>query len=619
MSSSSHSSSRVHERRAARRTTRLFFALVFAPMFLVLPYLRAINNPNEYVRVFTVMSLVEEKTFTIDTEVATFGWVNDMARVKKADGLQHYYMVKAPGVVYAALPGYWLFSKISGLYGRHFPDARTPEAAKLDWLRWSTWACRISAVQLPCFVFLIWFERFLRRFSGDVSLRLTAVAAAGLGTNYLAYVHMFASHALDAACSFAAFAIALEALADSRGNPRRRSPKAAFWCGWFASACVMLEYHALFMVVVLCAFGIVVFRHWRAALAFCLGGAVNVPLVMWFHWRAYNNPFTPGHQMLESTKFAAEHQTGLWGVVWPTWEHVTALSLDPGFGLFAMSPFLALGLLALPFGFLWPAGKSARERRLLRVGTFVWMVAMATLLAVNAGIIEWRAGWSVGPRYQGAAPPFYAFGAVVALEGIARRWRGAREALRGLSGGLALASVVTIGTVSILFDTLPEVITRPFVQVAIPMLRTGFVSHHLFEPLGWTSTTPFYLVLGCLLLAPLVAGLARPRLRLAYAARVVVLAGVFVAGMLPAFSIPEGADAIHVPNEVPWFMSFWEPAGRDRITLLRTDAERYGARRPCLWYQIADLERSANLMEKATQDEQRAHGAPRASCPRVLF
>ena len=33
-------------------------------------------------------------------------------------------------------------------------------------------------------------------------------------------------------------------------------------------------------------------------LPFAAGGLLNIPPVMWFHWRAYGNPFTPGHQML---------------------------------------------------------------------------------------------------------------------------------------------------------------------------------------------------------------------------------------------------------------------------------------------------------------------------------
>ena len=61
----------------------------------------------------------------------------------------------------------------------------------------------------------------------------------------------------------------------------------------------------------------------RASLAFARSaGLSNVPLVMYFHWTAYGNPFTPGHQMLETARFAAEHHKGLWGILWPTWDHI---------------------------------------------------------------------------------------------------------------------------------------------------------------------------------------------------------------------------------------------------------------------------------------------------------
>jgi hypothetical protein len=604
---------------STRRATRLFFALAFVPMFLVFPYLRALNNPNEYVRVFTTMSLVEQKTFSIDAEVAAFGWVNDMARVKKDDGQDHYYMVKAPGVVYAAVPGYWLFSKLGHALGHHFPSAQDGEQERMWWLRWSTWACRMTAVQLPCFIFLIWFERYLRLYTRDTSLRLTAVAAAGLGTNYLAYVHMFASHALFAASAFVSFAIALDELRRSRGARRRRTWH-AFWCAWFASACVMLEYHALFVAVILCLFGIAVFWRPQNALAFVAGGLTNVLLVMFFHWRAYNNPLTPGHQMLETQKFAVEHQTGLWGVVWPTWDHVTALSFNPGFGLFGTSPYLTIGLLAIPFALLWPKAPSRRARRVLRVGTAVWLLCMATLLAVNAGIIEWRAGWSIGPRYQGAAPPFYAFGAVCALESIARRGRWWRTFARAMAGGLAVASVVSIGVVGIVIHTLPPEVERPFAEIALPLIRSGFVPHHLAEWVGWTSTTFWYFALGCLLAAPLFASLVVCRERIAlYLARVAGFALFLYGGMLPAFTPPDGASSIVVPSTVAWFMSMWEPAGRDRLTELREEAERYGARRPCLWYKLAHLERAAALVQQAIADERRANGALRDKCPRIVF
>ncbi len=96
-------------------------------MLCVFPYLRTVNNPNEFVRVYTVMSLVESRTFRIDEQVNTWGWVNDMARVKgRNDSSEqqgdHYFMVKAPGVIYAGAPGYFIFSKVvAPLLGKKYP------------------------------------------------------------------------------------------------------------------------------------------------------------------------------------------------------------------------------------------------------------------------------------------------------------------------------------------------------------------------------------------------------------------------------------------------------------------------------------------------------------------
>lgn len=79
------------------------------------------TNPNAFVRVFTAIALVEQQTFSIDEPVKTWGWVNAMARLpSKVDGQPHSVMVKAPGVVYASLPGYFLFSTvIAPLTGHH--------------------------------------------------------------------------------------------------------------------------------------------------------------------------------------------------------------------------------------------------------------------------------------------------------------------------------------------------------------------------------------------------------------------------------------------------------------------------------------------------------------------
>lgn len=647
---------------------RLFFVFVLLPMLCVFPYLRTVNNPNEFVRVFTVMSLVESGTFRVDEQVDTWGWVNDMARVKgKDDGVDHYYMVKAPGVVYAGIPGYALFSKVvAPLLGKKYPGVKAGQVGphakpvsppstqeeRLWWLRMATWSMRLFGSQLPCFLFLLWFERYLRDFSLDPAIRYAAVAAAGLGTNYLAYTHMFASHSQYAAIAFFAFATIERELRRSGGDIAKTRPSRALLAGFCTSACVALEYHALFMTVLMSVFATLVFwsprqamcwalgllpplrffRRWiplgasltpTRILAFAFGGLLNVPHVMYFHWRAYNNPFTPGHQKLETAHFAAEHQMGLWGVMWPSWDHVKALAVDPGFGFFGMSPFMWIGLLGVPLLVVSPNGPPS-WRRHLRVVSVVWLALMAIVFGVNAGFVEWRAGWTVGPRYLVVCAPFFAFGATCALERFAQHGRARRALARGIGGGLALASVLSIGTVGLVYDTLPETIARPFAQFALPMARTGFVPHHIGEWFGWTSTTLWYIVCAAMLLAPTVAGLGwHPGERRGETvARAVAFVAALAVGMAPAFSPPADDSKLFVLHpSTATFPSGWEPAGRDRITRLREEAERHGSRGigPCLWYQVADLERVLDQEAQAARDEALARSVPRARCPKRYF
>ncbi len=641
-------------------------------MLCVFPYLKVVNNPNEFVRVYTVMSLVESGSFRIDEQVQTFGWVNDMARVKgKDDGVDHYYMVKAPGIVYAGIPGYVIFSKVvapligkkyPGVHGGHVTAASKPPGVevhpsaheeKMDWLRLSTWAIRLFGSQIPCFLFLLWLERYLRTFSPDPGIRYVAVAAAGLGTNFLAYTHMFASHSQYAAIAFLAFALIETERRRSRGDVKAMRPSRAFLAGFCTSACVTLEYQSLFMTLVMSLFATLTFFsplqafYWllgavpglgsirrriplgtsvtpTRVLAFALGGLLNIPHMMYFHWTAYGDPFTPGHQKLETAHFAAEHKMGLWGILWPSWDHIKALALDPGFGFFGMSPFMWIGLLGAPIVLLWPKG-AASERRHTRVITIVWLVCMAVVIGVNAGFVEWRAGWTVGPRYLVVCAPFFAFGGAVALERIAQGSRLRRTLARGIGGGLALAGVVTIGTVGITFDTLPETIARPFAQFTVPLARVGLVPHHIGQWFGWESTTLWYIVCAALLLAPILAGLAwHPGERRGETAtRALMFVVAFAVGMVPAFTPPQDSSelfALH-PSTVAMVQG-WEPQGRDRISLLREEAERYGARGkgPCLWYRIADLERVIGQSSQAARDDARAKNAiPKERCPKLLF
>ena len=420
-------SERANPTRADARLTAVFFALTFVVYTLVFPYISVVNNPNENVRTYMTMAIVEGRTFRIDDIVGRHGWVNDMARAPETKmsasnaaafcaehpGKCHLYSVKAPAVSYLGVPAYWAMTRIAKP-----PTLEASPEARTAWLRNSTWVLRIFSVQWPCFAFLVAFERWLRRVSHDVVLRLSAVTAVGLGTNYLAYALMFASHSLFGVAAFASFAL----ITGERlrfADPRRRRLSRALWAGFFAGFATLLEYHALPVSIVLSLYALTTFYRPTRLAMFGLGGIANALALMFFQWRAFGDPLMPGHKMSENAMYAQLLSQGLFGIGTPSWEVAGEISFSRSFGFFGTSSFMWLGLLALPAPLLLLGGRSSESRRVGRQ----WMVAsgfaalaMVALWTTVSAAINWRGGWTVGPRYLGAAPPFFAAGAVLALE-----------------------------------------------------------------------------------------------------------------------------------------------------------------------------------------------------------
>ncbi len=603
----------VRERKGQGRWVAAFFVLVALPLLGVSPYIGVVNNPNENVRTYMTMALVEDHTFKIDDVVRRFGWVNDMAKVPaKGSVPDHFYSVKAPAVSYAGLPVYWAFRKIALALHHTAPSFTWKPEERAWWLRTATFALRLFVVQIPCFAFLVWFERYLRTVTPDLALRLGAVAAAGLGTNYLAYATCYVSHALFALAAFLAFALPEMELRRATVN---RTVERAFWAGFFCGLTTLLEYHALPVSLILALWGASVFYRPTRLAAFAAGGLLNAGAMMLFQWRCFGTPFTPGHKMVQTQAFAAEHHKGIYGVMMPAWKPFKLLSVDLGFGFFGTSPYMWLGLLAIPFALFVTYGPP-RVRRVRRLATLVWFLAMLSLWTIMSGALQWRGGWTVGPRYFGAAPPFFAFGAACALEYLARKGHIARGLARGVAGGLAVASVLTIGFVSIVYNTLPPDLEHPLAQFAIPLARAGFVAHHALEWVGWKSTTFWYIAAAALVGAPLLAVLSRRGLPgRAYALQLVVAALACWGGLVPQFLTPKPPEAPSARFDLRDFVRIWEPHGRDRITALQAEAERHGAESPCLWYRLADLEESVSLKAEAQHDAARAK-TPRSACPK---
>jgi hypothetical protein len=586
-----------------RLATRLVLALAFFAFAFVFPYVGAVNNPNENVRTYMTMSLVEEHTFKIDKIVERHGWVNDMAKVPdKRTGESHLYSVKAPAVSYAGVPFYWAFTKLGPHFGIERPTVASAPEVKQAWLRASTLVLRLFVVQLPCFLFLVWFERFLRAYTRDTVLRLSAVVAAGLGTNYLGYALMFASHAPFAWAAFGSFGIITRERARFPDDPRRRRLSMAFLAGLLAGLATLLEYHAFPVSGALALYALTTFwRPTRLAL-FGLGAVLNAGALMFFQWRAFGSPLTPGHRMSENPAFAALLNKGLFGIGKPSAEVLVDLSVNPGFGFFGMSPFMWLGVLAVPVA-IFAARGAPFQCAQQRTAIFGLAFTMFLLWLTVSAAINWRGGWTIGPRYLGAAPPFFAFAAVYVL-GRLDGSAASRALGRGAASGLAIASVAQAGLAGMLFNTIPESVTRPLPQLVIPTVKAGLVPHHVGELVGLPGRGVWLAIAGAALLAAIVPALLPMRDgALEYVGRLALVVAFAALGLRPAFSEPkpaEGGDAGLETRRM--LMNVWEPPGRDLITELRAKAPRD----PCAWFRVADLERAMGRGTEADQDERRA-------------
>jgi hypothetical protein len=650
----------------------VFFGLVFVVYTCVFPYMARMNNPNENVRTYMTMALVEEHSLRIDEMVARYGWVNDMARAPdKKTGEFHRYSLKGPAVSYAGVPVYWLFKKIAPRFKHPLPTRASLLKDKVWWFRASTLVLRLFTIQLPCFAFLVWLERWLRATTSDTVLRLTAVAAVGLGTNYLAYSMMFASHAPFAVAAFGSFALTTSermraggparmprwlvavaffvgaamaaaglrhqhielshrilwvlvpvglgtvlamtmaaTLPPSEASETRASR--AFLAGLLAGLATLLEYHALPVSIALSLYAMTTFWRPQRLVAFGIGGALNAATLMHFQWRAFGSPFTPGHRMSDNPVFAALLNKGYFGIGQPSYEVAKNITISHSYGFFGTSPFMVLGLLAIPFTLGFAYGKP-NERRQRRVATVAWMFAMMVLWTTVSAAINWRGGWTVGPRYLGAAPPFFAYGAVCALEQISGTSLVRRALARAVAGGCAVASVAQTGLVSLITNAIPESVTRPLPQIALPMARTGFVPHHAGELFGWMAPWFWYGVAACLAVAVLLAALVPWEDRVySWLIRLVVCALVANVAIGPAFSAPDKVKEPTDPNAIRYFVDSWEPPDRDFIHRAREQAERLGPRGPCAWYKVADLERI--VMLPWDREEKRAL-EPRSACP----
>ena len=298
---------------------------------------------------------------------------------------------KPPGTTLLAVPAYFVIHRVERWLGID-PDQWRTLTLNHYLITWLSVGC-ISALGGVAFFCCS------RRLFPDVSDEIHAAAtlAVGLGTLVLPFSTMLFDHVEVAALLLALFALFLK-WRDGAGSPSSGSrTRVAVLAGLTAGACIVVNYLAALVVLLLLAYWIRARPSRQELFAFALGGLPPVFLLLGYHAICFGSPSALANTF-QSGMFTEE---GLFLGVFGVPDPVTAWRLLFGLrrGLFLTSPILlvgAVGCLLL-----------LRDRR-YRAESLLFLGCFTLLWLINASFKEWHAGFTIGPRYLIPAVPLMA-------------------------------------------------------------------------------------------------------------------------------------------------------------------------------------------------------------------
>lgn len=520
----------------------MLVGISFSYLYFI-PFFAPLNNPNENSRVYQVRAYVELGKLSVDEQVKRYGWVNDLA---KREG--KLYAGKAPATTFIGVPIYAALRSLDEARGLPPPS----------WFR-IVYTLRLFGVILPCLLFVHLFRGFVRRIVHDGNVASLLAIVLALGTMLLPYGLMFVNHSLSAASAFGTV-IAVHAALRAREGATKWSRARSWLCfglaGFLLAGTTALDY-ALFPVSVM----LLGFVFWRAGwsrasvVGTCLGAAIPSLLTAAYHQACWGSPFAVSMSFLANPQFAAEANKGVFGVIGPTAQSVWGVFGSAKKGLLYFSPVLAPGLLAVVMSALtsWH-----RKESTLNFAIVLWM------LLYNVSLINWAAGWTVGPRYVTVIIPFVLFAyALWMREMKATR----RNVMLSIAAGLGISSVAVTTSTSTMFPHLQPDYDNPVFECIWPLWRDGLTPRSLgrwaANLSGHADQAPFLVIVGLLLVGMLLlVGRAWHR-----GARAWLQSGVGVAlalslasATLWVQSLPASKDQKIVQRGSHWLrMRVWDP------------------------------------------------------------
>jgi hypothetical protein len=388
-------------------------------------------------------ALVDFGELSLNRAMRVYGGIGDLSVVSG-----RYFPSKAPLMSFAAVPVYAVLRSMTG--GR---PGVVPEIPLVFF-------SRLFLTVLPTLLSLVLVERLLRHYvSARIATAVTWVYA--LGTLAFSYSLLFMSHQTTATLLLAGFYIGWTVVLG------KRQARWLLAVGLLLGLSVVAEYTSALpafavAVYVILAGSVTARDRARAAVLVVAGASPTVLFLGWYHLACFGGVLETGYRHLADVAYQPWHQGGFLGIKTPTWEAFVGSLFSPLRGLFALSPFLVLGVLGIRR--MWR--RRDRQRELGPLAVFSGLLFLGYLYFTSSfSYASW--GWTTGPRHLTGLVPFLLLPAAVELE-ASRNW------VRGLAAGLAVSSVAVTAALTFV-NYIPDDVSEGVFGLFSPLASAGRV------------------------------------------------------------------------------------------------------------------------------------------------
>jgi len=444
-------------------------------------------NPNNAVRLFATLSIIEDGDATIDQF--------DGLTIDKARFGEHTYSDKAPGVTLMAIPAAAAVNAVTGVQSRDL-SLSMYDAASGDFLKLRERAIAATTAAVLTAAAAVAVFALATGLGASLGAGVFAALAFALGTPMWGWSTTLFGHAPVAAL----FAVALWAAWRGTADARPSTGHAALVGGALGWA-VVVEFSAVITGFAIGAYALWQLRRFaprdrlRAGAAAAIPAALAAAVLVGYNLFAFGEPFRLGYQGVVG--FDGMNQ-GLFGLTYPKRAVLWEITFGTRRGLLWVAPIVVAGL----FGLIL----LVRERRTRALGVMALTGTLIVLL-YNASYAYWDGGNSTGPRHMVPALAYLALG-------FAPAWCWLRSALCRA----ALAVLLTVSMVVNLVIASAEIATGgqdsfPLWSDVFGRFRSGDLRTLPSEWFGWSPVggLTLYLVVAAGLLVMLESAVRSPR------------------------------------------------------------------------------------------------------------